>query len=128
MTAGASLRWTATRNNPTLMLRIAWTAATAQTVSLPFLFIALAAAIVILGIAAYFLLERRAPPSAAAPPGVAEQGYGRERAKREVELWQGIVRRLEIQARYQNPISERLQQELDDARRKLREAQERLQS
>lgn len=49
-------------------------------------------------------------------------GYGTERWQREHALWSGVVRRLEIQAKHANPIPDRLQRELTEARAKVAEA------
>lgn len=57
---------------------------------------------------------------------MAEMGYGKERWQRELSLWNGVLRRLEIQAKYQSPISERLQQEIDQAKSKIAEAERHL--
>lgn len=92
--------------------------------SLPLLLLLLAVAIVLLGILAYFGLERRRSSASDTPAHIAQMGYGRERWQRELALWQGILRRLEIQAKYQNPLSERLQQEIAEAKSKIAEAEQ----
>jgi hypothetical protein len=99
-------------------------AVAAQMPSLPFFLLLLTVGIVLLGILAYFVLERRRAPTSDTPSHVAQMGYGRERHQRELVLWQGILRRLEIQAKYQNPISERLQNEIDEAKAKIAEAEQ----
>lgn len=98
-------------------------AGTAQTLSLPIFLILLTLGIVLAGIAAYVIMERHRSPVSETPPQIAEMGYGRERWQRELSLWQGILRRLEIQAKYQNPTSERLQKEIAEAQAKIAEAE-----
>ncbi len=105
------------------MTIVEWAGA-AQTLSLPILLIGLAVAIVVVGIAIFFVVERRREPSADTPFDVARMGYGQERRQRELALWQGILRRLEIQAKYQNPVSERLQQEIAAAKARIAEAEQ----
>ena len=58
--------------------------------------------------------------------GSEDMGYGKERWERELALWNGVLRRLEIQAKYQSPISERLQKEIDEARAKIAHAKKNL--
>jgi hypothetical protein len=54
--------------------------------------------------------------SAAPAAGVENLGYGRERWERELALWKGTLRRLEIQARHQDPVSSGLQREMEERR------------
>lgn len=90
--------------------------------------IGLALAILLLGGLAIWVLNRRsgAGQPAAPPPGIAQMGYGTQRWEREVALWRGTLRRLEIQARYQSPPSEALQRQIDEAKAKLAEAEHHL--
>jgi hypothetical protein len=102
-------------------------AVTAQALSLPFFLALLAVGIVLLGALAYVVAARRGGAKAApAPHGVERLGYGRERWERQLAMWQGVVRRLEIQARGQDPIPERLQREIAEAKAKVEEAQAKL--
>jgi hypothetical protein len=57
---------------------------------------------------------------------MAQMGYGKERWERELSLWNGVLSRLEIQAKYQSPMSERLQQEIDQAKSKIADAEHNL--
>ncbi len=94
------------------------------------LWIGLTLAILLLGGLAIWVLNRRgdAGQSAAPPPGIAQMGYGTQRWEREVALWRGTLRRLEIQAKYQSPPSEALQRQIDEAKAKLVEAEGHLSS
>ena len=65
--------------------------------------------------------DREIPP----PAETANMGYGMERWQRELSLWRGVLRRLEIQAKYQSPNA-RLQQEIDEAKAKIAEAEHHL--
>src|SRR5688500_13906331 len=98
-------------------------AVTAQTLSLPFFLLLGALGIVLAGFCAYFLFGRRPTSQSAAPLPVTQMGYGRERWERELALWQGILRRLEIQAKFQPSITERLQREIAEAKTKIAEAE-----
>ncbi len=85
-----------------------------------------AIALVIIGVSVvlFIILERRSGQSSdRATPAVSEMGYGKEKWTREYALWSGILRRLEIQAQYQSPVSERLQSEMEAARAKVTEAE-----
>lgn len=99
-------------------------AGTAQTLSLLIFLAVLTVGIVLVGVLAYFALEHRRAPVSETPPQVAQMGYGQERWQRELSLWQGILHRLEIQAKYQNPIPERLQKEIAEAQAKIAEAEQ----
>jgi hypothetical protein len=93
--------------------------------SLPFWIALLAIGIIVGGIVLYYLIEKRGKHAPSATPShVAQMGYGRDRWEREYALWQGILRRLEIQAKYQNPVPERLQKEIAEAKAKIAEAEQ----
>lgn len=80
------------------------------------------------GVAFLWRQARRGGHAASAPPpaAIAEMGYGDDRWQREVALWRGILRRLEIQARHQTSPSERLLADIAEARERIAEAERHL--
>lgn len=90
----------------------------------PILFLSLTLLILLFGGLLIWFASQRANKSHSILPeaGREEMGYGKERWERELALWGGVLRRLEIQAKYQSPISERLQKEIDEAKAKMAEA------
>jgi hypothetical protein len=84
--------------------------------------------LVSLALAFLWLLSRGGGPRQPSRPtaDVENQGYGRERWERELALWRGTLRRLEIQARHQEPVSSGLQRQMNEARARIEEAERRL--
>ncbi len=75
------------------------------------------------GLLIWFANKRISQNNSISPEAESEgMGYGRERWERELALWRGVLRRLEIQAEFQSPISERLQREIAEAQAKIAEA------
>lgn len=91
----------------------------------PLVLLGLVLGILLLGVVAYWFTQRPGTPQASAPPppSVTEMGYGTERWERDLALWRGTLRRLEIQAKYQQPVSERLRQEIAEARARIAAAE-----
>lgn len=94
----------------------------------PTLWLALFLLILLLGAAFIWITNKAESINTSVParPETGDMGYGLERWERELSLWRGVLRRLEIQAKYQSPISERLQQEIDEAKAKIAEAEQNL--
>lgn len=94
----------------------------------PLVLLALAVGIVLLGTLTYWLANRRSlsPAPNPPPPDVAAMGYGAERWERDLALWRGTLRRLEIQAKHQQPLPERLRQEIAEAQARIAAAEARL--
>jgi hypothetical protein len=99
-----------------------------MSISLLLLLFGVGVVLVGLALAFLWLLSRGGQPRQSARPaaGVENLGYGRERWERELALWKGTLRRLEIQARHQNPVSGGLQRQMDEARARIAEAERRL--
>ena len=75
------------------------------------------------GLFIWFASKRSTKDDSISPEVESEgMGYGKERWERELALWRGVLRRLEIQAEFQSPISERLQREITEAQAKIAEA------
>jgi hypothetical protein len=82
--------------------------------------------LLVVGVVVIWITNKPSNTAISASPKMAQMGYGKERWERELSLWNGVLRRLEIQAKYQLPISERLQQEIDQAKSKIAEAERHL--
>ncbi|MDQ4077762.1 MAG: hypothetical protein M3220_16130 [Chloroflexota bacterium] len=90
--------------------------------------VAIALLILLVGGVVLLLASRREESVTPQPPapGIAEMGYGTQRWKRELALWCGTLRRLEIQAKHQDPVSEGLQQQIEEAKARIAEAEQHL--
>lgn len=91
-------------------------------------FVALGAVLLLVGIGAIWLVQRRSASGADIRPDIGAEigGYGEERWRREINMWRGTLRRLERRAEHYDELPAHLQRQIEDARQRIARAQQAL--